>query len=305
MTNIHAGAGSSAGKVSIIMPTYNRAKFLMNAVNSVIGQSYSNWELLIVDDCSTDNTKAIVAAIADPRVQYIRLDSNRGAAYCRNLGIKTAVGEFIGFLDSDDTFLPEKLSRHIALFSEKQLEGVISSCAQIDHTTGETRLLDKIQPNENAKVDFICKKIAWRMYPVWRREFLMNNNLFFCESLRNSQDYQFNAFCLLANPRMDYIQDSLGIKNEYASTVDPHKIGSGWSLNTLKSHLQSRRLVQSRGTSLLPSELRPINNYLRRHRRSCIYAALRASPGVFISILKYVFVLQLVRDVGKDCKVTA
>lgn len=100
--------------VSVVVPTFNRARTLRTAVESILAQSYANLEVLIVDDGSTDATPQIVAALNDPRVRYIR-QPNGGAASARNRGMREAKGELIGFLDSDDEWLPEKLERQVAL----------------------------------------------------------------------------------------------------------------------------------------------------------------------------------------------
>lgn len=105
--------------VSIVTPTYNCARFIAETIRSVQSQSYSNWEMIIVDDCSTDNTKDIVAQYQkeDSRIQYHCLPHNSGAAEARNEALRRAKGKWIAFLDSDDLWKPEKLSRQI-LFME-------------------------------------------------------------------------------------------------------------------------------------------------------------------------------------------
>lgn len=100
------------------MPTYNCGRFIAESINSVLAQTYTNWELLIVDDCSADNTAEVVASFKDPRIHYQRNERNSGAAVTRNTAIKLAKGRYIAFLDSDDLWLPEKLERQIA-FMEK------------------------------------------------------------------------------------------------------------------------------------------------------------------------------------------
>ena len=112
------GIERKKGLVSIIMPSYNTAQFIEDAVQSVLKQSYTNWELIIVDDCSTDNTPEILKGFNDDRIRCIINPDNRGAAYCRNLGLREANGEWIAFLDSDDLWLPEKLETQIQ-FMEK------------------------------------------------------------------------------------------------------------------------------------------------------------------------------------------
>ena len=102
--------------VSVIIPTHNRAALLRRSVESVLNQSYQNFELIIVDDASTDNTQEIIRSFNDPRISYIRNNKNRGGAAARNIGIEAAKGSYIAFQDSDDEWLPEKLEKQINLF---------------------------------------------------------------------------------------------------------------------------------------------------------------------------------------------
>lgn len=104
--------------VSIIMPSYNTAKYIEESVNSVLAQTYTNWELLIVDDCSTDNTMEILSKFADNRIRIFRNEQNSGAAVTRNKALREAKGRWIAFLDSDDLWLPEKLEKQL-LFMQK------------------------------------------------------------------------------------------------------------------------------------------------------------------------------------------
>lgn len=101
--------------VSIIMPSYNTARFIKETVESVLLQSYTNWELLIVDDCSTDDTDDVVAQLlGDSRIKYIKNSENSGAAESRNRALREAKGKWIAFLDSDDLWEPFKLEKQIA-----------------------------------------------------------------------------------------------------------------------------------------------------------------------------------------------
>jgi glycosyltransferase involved in cell wall biosynthesis len=114
--------------VSVIIPTYNRESFLSRAIQSVLSQTYSNWELLVVDDGSTDNTRKVVNEYIkkDNRIKYFYKE-NGGQGSARNLGIKHASGEYIAFLDSDDEWLPEKLELQIDLL-EKNDDADFSFC---------------------------------------------------------------------------------------------------------------------------------------------------------------------------------
>lgn len=103
------------GKVSIIMPNYNCEKFLDETINSVLNQTYPDWELLIVDDCSTDNSVEKIKSFCnkDNRVKLFVNEKNSGAAASRNLALREASGKWIAFLDSDDLWLPEKLEKQL------------------------------------------------------------------------------------------------------------------------------------------------------------------------------------------------
>ena len=102
------------GLVSIIMPSWNTAKYISESIQCVVDQTYQNWELLIVDDCSTDNTDEVVKPfLADHRIKYIKNEKNSGAALTRNRAMREAEGEWIAFLDSDDLWMPEKLEKQI------------------------------------------------------------------------------------------------------------------------------------------------------------------------------------------------
>lgn len=94
--------------ISIIIPTFNRAGRLKEAIQSVIAQTYANWELIVVDDGSTDNTEEVIRSVNDERIIYVKQD-NRGVSAARNAGIKRAGGRLIAFLDSDDRWEPRKL----------------------------------------------------------------------------------------------------------------------------------------------------------------------------------------------------
>lgn len=106
------------GLVSIIMPSWNTARFIRESIDSVRNQTYTNWELLIVDDCSTDNTDEIVVSYSDERIRYFKNEKNSGAALTRNRAMREARGEWIAFLDSDDLWTPEKLERQLQFMKE-------------------------------------------------------------------------------------------------------------------------------------------------------------------------------------------
>lgn len=106
---------TTAGLVSIITPTYNCGPFIAETILSAQAQTYGDWEMIIVDDCSTDDTQAIVEEFMrnDNRIRYYRNERNSGAALTRNRALREARGRWIAFLDSDDVWLPTKLQRQV------------------------------------------------------------------------------------------------------------------------------------------------------------------------------------------------
>lgn len=108
----------NAPTVSVIIPTYNRAHMIGRALHSVLSQEFTDFEVIVVDDASTDDTEAVVRAIGDPRIRYIRERRNGGPNAARNRGMRAARGEFLAFLDSDDEWLPGKLEKQLARFAE-------------------------------------------------------------------------------------------------------------------------------------------------------------------------------------------
>ena len=114
----------SKNKISIIIPTYNRANLITRSINSVLNQTYNNIEVLVIDDGSTDNTKNEINKIKDSRIRYIKLRKRRRANFARNIGIKKSFGEYITFQDSDDIYHKDKL--------EKQLNNLIINKSDLD-----------------------------------------------------------------------------------------------------------------------------------------------------------------------------
>ncbi|GHU17458.1 glycosyl transferase [Spirochaetia bacterium] len=123
--------------VSIIMPNYNNGRFIGSAIESVIAQTYKNWEMIIVDDCSSDNSIEIIKKYQDrdPRIRLFSTESPSGSPVKpRNIGIEKAKGRYIAFLDSDDLWLPDKLECQIKLFDNRNVAIVYSNYEKITET---------------------------------------------------------------------------------------------------------------------------------------------------------------------------
>ncbi|MFO1058505.1 MAG: glycosyltransferase family 2 protein [Dongiaceae bacterium] len=117
--------GGQTERVSVVLPTWNRAATLPRAIRSVLDQTHGALELIVVDDGSTDATREVVAALAEPRLRYLPFERNRGQAAARNAGIAASTADLVAFQDSDDIWMPEKLARQLeALRARPDLAGV-------------------------------------------------------------------------------------------------------------------------------------------------------------------------------------
>lgn len=129
--------------VSIITPTYNSERFIAETILSVQAQTYQDWEMIIVDDCSTDKTAEIVASFQekDSRIKYFYNSTNKGSALSRNLALQKAKGKWIAFLDSDDLWLPEKLEKQIEFMTKNNFHFSYTNYCEIDENSKETGIL--------------------------------------------------------------------------------------------------------------------------------------------------------------------
>lgn len=164
---------------SIILPTYNRAHFLPKAIESLLAQTFEDWELVIVDDGSTDNTKEVVEAYKDLRIVYI-YQKNQERSAARNNGIKQSKGDYICFLDSDDYFLPEKLSN---------FKNALESCVNGNSILYDGLLFERHGKRSPAKIPLINAHDTIH-------EFLVQNSIFsqqICCSRSICLKYPFNS----------------------------------------------------------------------------------------------------------------
>ena len=122
--------------ISVIIPTYNREKKLIRAIESILNQTYQDFEILVVDDGSTDRTRDLVEEIDDRRIKYL-YQENQGACVARNYGIACSKGNYIAFQDSDDLWLPEKLEKQLRIFQSNENIDIVcckTSCVRLDGT---------------------------------------------------------------------------------------------------------------------------------------------------------------------------
>lgn len=237
-------------KVSIILPTYNRGDLLPRAVNSVIQQTFSDWEMILWDDGSTDNTKEIVSRFSDNRIKFY-FDENRGVSYARNRALEKAGGKYIAFLDSDDEWVNEKLERQVSIMETyPQIDALFGNFANInlarggegdgfaqdarsmahlstDHIENGIFLIAAGMPEILALGNFIATDTMMIRREVFDRVGGFN------EGLRNSEDFELWWRVGLAGIQFAYVVEILMTRYKPAGSLSSPGLES--SRNTLKA----------------------------------------------------------------------
>ena len=143
-------------KVTVIIPTYNRADKIEKSIKSVLDQTYDDFILIVVDDCSMDNTEEIVRNIGDERIVFHRLSENKGAGGARNEGVRLAETEYIAFHDSDDLWLPDKLEKQIKYMDDHPDTGLVYGKMRVNAREGSYAF-----PNESVSGDLEGEIFPW------------------------------------------------------------------------------------------------------------------------------------------------
>lgn len=185
--------------VSIVIPSYNRGDLIGETLDSIIAQTYLNWECLIIDDGSTDSTKFVVEEYVkkDQRFKYhIRPKSKpKGANACRNYGFELSKGVFINWFDSDDLMHKDKLRLQVEALTNSDFSFSVCQTLVFEGTVDNILgLRHESIYSENVFEDFVTKKIIWlTQAPLWRKQFLLENSFLFDEELHAAQEWEFHS----------------------------------------------------------------------------------------------------------------
>ncbi|MCD7804505.1 MAG: glycosyltransferase [Oscillospiraceae bacterium] len=203
--------------ISVIIPTYNRSETIERSIRSVLNQTYSDLECIVVDDGSTDNTAEVVQSINDGRVRYYRLEHNSGACAARNKGIELAVGEYIAFQDSDDVWREHKLETQIEVLNKSSAD--VCFCVLMKHSVeGNKTFLFPIEISEGfVAYETLCEKGGVSTQTIFAKSYVFKDCLF-DTNVRKSQDYEWSiragekySFYLLAEPLVDQYMQKVSI----------------------------------------------------------------------------------------------
>ena len=200
--------------VSIIMPAYNCEKYIADAIHSVLSQTYTNWELLIVDDGSTDHTADIVGSFEDKRIHFQRNTQNMGAALTRNKALQAAQGRYIAFLDSDDLWTPDKLKKQIAFMQKNGYDFTYTAFRRTD------KPLRVSGPRHITKMGMYA--FCWPACPtvIYDREKI---GLIQISDLRKNNDYAMWLH-VIQKAECHLLDEELFLYNKHAGSISDAKI---------------------------------------------------------------------------------
>jgi len=229
--------------VSIIISTYNRAHLIGETLDSVLAQSYTHWECIVVDDGSTDTTQKLIVKYCekDSRFQYHQRPKDRlkGANACRNYGFELCQGDYVQWFDSDDILHQHLLEYKIEAFESTNLDGVISKTKMfqnnISNICGKE---NRTKLTKNTLEDFLQQKLMWYLPDVlWKRDFLAGKKLF-DEQLLAGQDRDFHARMLLKKPSLKILDRYLVYYRKHENSITK-KINNTRNERLRRSHLVS------------------------------------------------------------------
>lgn len=235
-------------KVSVIIPTYNRANLLPRAIKSVLNQTYKDFELIIVDDGSTDNTKKVVEEFQkkDPRIKYIWQKNSGGEARPRNMGIRHSKGEYIAFLDSDDEWLPEKLEKQVKLLNGDKKTGLVYTNAKILRNSkySEKTIFELINPKRGIIYKDLFLNRDRHFIPtltVIVRKNIFEKVGYFDEKLKFAPDYDL-WLRIAKHTYVDYIDEVLAIYYIHDSNISKNREGMQRCLIQVKEKFLNENL---------------------------------------------------------------
>ena len=180
--------------VSVIMPAYNGEKYISEAIESIINQTYQIWELIIVEDCSQDNTLEIIKRyLNDPRIKLYQNDRNIGIAGSRNKAIQMSTGEYIAIQDDDDISYPERLEEEV-MFLDKHpdIDAVAGYWMKVDENGKEIIFIQNAYKNPKyVRAHLMLQDCIGNGSAMFRRDFVIRNNLFYQDNMLGMEDYRF------------------------------------------------------------------------------------------------------------------
>jgi glycosyltransferase involved in cell wall biosynthesis len=177
--------------VSVILPAYNAGPYIAEAINSILNQTYTNFELIIINDCSTDNTEQEILSISDPRINYIKNVNNNGLIYNLNLGFSLAKGKYIVRMDADDISLATRIEEQVEFMDKNPAVGVCGSGFQSFGNREDTTIYERLDNDIKLQMLFHCRFCHPTI--IIRKQVLTDNNLQYSAEYPHAEDYELWA----------------------------------------------------------------------------------------------------------------
>lgn len=209
------------GMVSVVTSIYNSERYIAKAIESVLAQTYTDWEMIITDDCSTDNGPAIVESYAskDSRIRLLRLETNGGPGTARNNSVNNARGRYVAFLDSDDFWSADKLEKQLSLMKERKCGVVYSSyfvCDENDMVKGMVRCRRKVTFRR-----IVCDNCIGFLTMMYDREVTGD---FMMSEIRKRQDWGLNIMLIRKCGIAYGVKEPLATYRIHAGSVSRNKL---------------------------------------------------------------------------------
>lgn len=296
--------------VTVVVPNYNHAQYLGRAIQSVIDQTYSNWEAIIIDNHSTDNTDEVLSCFSDPRITYLKIHNNGVIAASRNAGIRAAKGDWIAFLDSDDCWFPGRLETVInGIKDDHSVDVFATDEIQVDIAENRSRLLKygpyrtnfyKVLLTEGNRISTSATLV--------RHHFMIDSGILFREDPKfvTVEDYDFWMLLAKAGAKFHFISSAQGEatihSNNSSGQAARHKQNL---INLLRDHVYNIQEFQPNKeklwgaiyAQLLISDIR--NQIRSGYSIEAFKSLILALQISTVSSLKYIFT-KFINKVGRS-----
>jgi len=208
--------------VSVITPAYNSARFIAETIASVKNQTFSNWEMIVVDDASRDDTENIVTEIArhDPRIRFAKLSKNSGAGVARQTAVEMALGRYIAFLDADDLWKPEKLKKQLHFLSESNQGFAFSAYDGIDQHGKPTGVRVNVPKRLTYRILFFCNFVG-NLTGIYDTEVFGKIPI---STVRKRQDWILWLHVLKKLKRVQSMPESLALYRVHGQSLSSSKL---------------------------------------------------------------------------------
>jgi succinoglycan biosynthesis protein ExoO len=219
--------------ISVVIASYNVERYIENAISSALNQQGVNVEVIVVDDCSTDDTWQVICENTDPRVKYIRLESNKGPSVARNTAIALATGKWLAILDGDDIFLPNRLARCLATANKNNAYIVVDNLLiykEMDKNKSTMFPTNKFAALGNLTLAIFISGMTTKsnytlgyLKPLFSLDFLRKHKIMYDANLRIGEDYIFMAEAL-ANGAVCVVEPTAGYQYTVRAGSISHRL---------------------------------------------------------------------------------